>query len=477
MSTFVIILIYTTGNPKQKNFIESMKISKLFLNDDVENQVYKCIQDKMKLNNTAVLFNLSQLYHLSSLTKPTLCFVERCFPTIADSQNFLEFDFVAVRKILSSSYLNIDSELQVFNATYAWLGHNKERSKYEKVLLLKVRLPLLSDSALNHILRENSCFTMSDECAGIVKNVLEDKNGFYLNKSANIIRFCNQEDFNIVICGGRDINKGGSVSDVHSMNSKYNVTSLPQMIKGRKFCKAVCIKNDVYVFGGVNDNDDSIMSVEKYSPSANTWTKIADMYDKRQCFCACSFMNNVYVIGGSFKRPCIEFKTKDNKWRKVASMNEARTRSACAVYDGRIVVSGGFGRGAILNSVEAYDHVSDSWSSMPNMSERRTGHKSVAIKSKLFVVGGLNTPTCEVFDSTCNKFVLLKRLSLHYRNYLYYPVEVVSIGNDLVVFCNEDNNVLFYNVVSEVWSENTLELEKEISSFSCTKSNLNLVSI
>ena len=93
------------------------------MNDDVESQIYKIVEDKMNVTNVAVLFNLSKLYHLSSLTEPALCFIERCFPTIADSQNFLKFDFVAVRKILSGSGLNIDSELQVFNAAYAWLGH------------------------------------------------------------------------------------------------------------------------------------------------------------------------------------------------------------------------------------------------------------------------------------------------------------------------------------------------------------------
>ena len=51
--------------------------------------------------------------------------------------------------MLSSSDLNIDSELQVFNAFHSWLCHDiTERRKYAKELLSKVCLPLLSTSAL-----------------------------------------------------------------------------------------------------------------------------------------------------------------------------------------------------------------------------------------------------------------------------------------------------------------------------------------
>ena len=42
--------------------------------------------------------------------------IEQCFPMFSDSDNFLELNINYVRKIFKSSELNIDSELQVFNA-------------------------------------------------------------------------------------------------------------------------------------------------------------------------------------------------------------------------------------------------------------------------------------------------------------------------------------------------------------------------
>lgn len=40
-------------------------------------------------------------------------------------------------------------------------------------------------------------------------------------------------------------------------------------------------------------------------------------------------------------------------------MNHARLNPSCAVFEGRIVVFGGYNGGS-LNTVEAYDHIADS---------------------------------------------------------------------------------------------------------------------
>ena len=73
-------------------------------------------------------------------------------------------------------------------------------------------------------------------------------------------------------------------------------------------------------------------------------------------------MNNVYVIGGliGYNRTnsCMDLNIKDNIWRRIARMKEARYVSACSVFEGKLVVSGGVGS-VYLNTVEAYDHVAD----------------------------------------------------------------------------------------------------------------------
>ena len=153
--------------------ISTIKNNKVLLNKDEENVMYGCTENKIKLKNVAALFNFSELFNSLNLSSRSLKFIERCFQMFVDSTSFLELDFKHISKILSSSELNIDSEMEVFNAIVSWLGHNKERSKYAKGLFLKVRLLLLSDPALELISEKISCFV--DDFA-FINEVITEKN-------------------------------------------------------------------------------------------------------------------------------------------------------------------------------------------------------------------------------------------------------------------------------------------------------------
>ena len=51
---------------------------------------------------------------------------------IVDTKSFIELDIKTVSKILASSSLQIDSEVEVYNAANKWLNCNsEERSKFE----------------------------------------------------------------------------------------------------------------------------------------------------------------------------------------------------------------------------------------------------------------------------------------------------------------------------------------------------------
>ena len=86
------------------------------------------------------------------------------------------------------------------------------------------------------------------------------------------------------------------------------------------------------------------------------------MVYKHKLFCACAFMDSIYVFGGcdvkyTTTNSCLEFSTKDNSWKEVTGINIARS----AVFLGNVVVSGGILNNSQtkLNSVESYDVFAD----------------------------------------------------------------------------------------------------------------------
>ena len=455
--------------PDVRTFISSLTEGKVMFNKEADKEVYRIIEDKTSLHNVIALYQLSQVFKSSNKRKSPIFFFERYFPIVSESQNFLYLDYKCVAKIMSSSYLNIDSELEVFNAIVSWLGNKKERYTYAKHLFLKVRLTLLSVPVLRFISEKIPSFIDS---LAFIKEIIDDKSkGFYRRNFKADGRFCDQDKFKIIVCGGTKNNR--VIRDVYGIkpDNISNVKRLPQLKEKRKWSELVCIKDEIFVFGGYDDNLKSMMSIEKYSSNTKAWKIIRFMPDERVGFCVCSFMGNAYVLGGFVQgrqvASCFKFKATDYSMNTVAKMKTARSYSACAVFEGKIVVSGGYNFGR-LNTVEAFDHVANEWTRMPNMVEERQSHKSVAIKNKLYMFGGLIN-TCEVYDSTCEKFVLLKQPTNCFSRQLHVPNAVISIGNKLIIFQKRNDISIIFDVENNTWSKEPCEFLENLSNFSCVK--------
>ena len=242
--------------------LSTLKYNKVLMNKDVEKTVYRSVQDNIKIKNVAALFKFSYLFNSSNVFKLSLQFIERCFPMLVDSTSFLELDFKFISKILSSSELNIDSEMEVFNAVVSWLGHNKERSKYAKGIFLKVRLSLLSDPALKLITEKISCFI--DDSTFINEKIIKKIKGSHSKNIKAISRHCTHNNFNIVFCSG--IISRTVVRYVYSVKAHdlKTVKILPNLNEGRQWHEVVCIKGETFVFGGKDVDFDCITSIEKY---------------------------------------------------------------------------------------------------------------------------------------------------------------------------------------------------------------------
>ena len=437
--------------------------------------IHENIKCKISVKNVIVVYNFAKLFNLTSMTETTFSYMERCFTMIVETESFLKLKYAAVAKLFGSSDLHTTSELEVYNAADAWLMYSiGERGEFSKKLLSKVRLCLLSDRTLEHLLKTSSSFSDNFNCVTVIKEALYNKESFIRNKSCShhTHRYCNDSKFRILVCGGRTTrdNKAiGNVKQIDETNFK-NVKSLPSLLQKRMGSTAVCVKGEVYVFGGVDTKTTLVTSVEKYSPSAKTWNKVADMCDDRFGFCACAFMNKIFVVGGRYlKEPatnsCVQLDARDCSWKKAAGMKEARVRAACAVFQGRIVVSGGSPDDwNASRTVESYDF--DEWSSMPNMIDEKSHHGLVVVKSKLFVVGTPAEPSCEVYDEICQKFVAFKLPQLEYG--LNWN-KAVSVGSKLFILQDWWDHILWYDVDEDAWQEDLCQDGTFDDKFCCVK--------
>ena len=320
----------------------------MMLDGEVDMKVSKKIKDKIAVENVTTFYQFAKVYKSTSLAKLAFSLIERCFAVVAVTQNFLQLDYKVVARILDSSELNIHSELEVINSANNWLSYDiKNRSKFAKRLLLTVRLPLLSDSAIKSLSSNSLIITESNECVCILNQTLVRKDQFFPNKSSKYYkrRYCNQKKFNILIGGGDD-ERDISISNVTQIDGSKldNVKVLPSLLEQPNISEVVSLKNELYVIGRRYYSTGIIGYVENYSFSTKEWIKVAGMCDYRLNYCVCAFMNNIFVIGGSRCQDvtyitintCFKFDTKNNEWKEVAGMNEARGNASCAVFQGNI---------------------------------------------------------------------------------------------------------------------------------------------
>ena len=427
------------------------------------------IESLINMNNVITVYTLSKLYNLQTIAKRSSNYLESCITRLTNDKSFSNLDYKNVAKLLASSDLHVTCELEVFYFANKWLTFNfDEREKHAKKLLSKIRLDLMSEEQLMSILKDFSSFTKVKECVSILKKVLNHKKSLKNSPSYNQ-RCCDHGNFNLILCGGLNIESGRLVNSVNQFNGSTlkHMKALTYLNLARRNAEAICIEDKIYIFSGMNSKFETIYTVDRYSASTNRWNFVTNMYDYREDYCVSAYIDQVLIIGGgSDNNPassCLIFDTKNNKWRPAARINMGRFCPASTLFEGNIVVSGGWNRNwEALNSVESYDVSKDRWFPMAAMNRPKIGHKQVVVYNKLFVIG-VEKDNCEVFDNISRSFVALKTENMN----LASITGAISIGNILYVFQNETNTVFCYDVENCEWKTKTFK--HDISYFTCVK--------
>ena len=125
-------------------------------------------------------------------------------------------------------------------------------------------------------------------------------------------------------------------------------------------------------------------------------------------------MNFVYLIGGydtdlKYTAECYKYEAMNDNWRQIAMLLKERCCSACLVYEGKIVVTGGCSDSGRLKSVEEFCHHENKWNILPDMIKSRRGHSSFTFDRSLFVIGGGDRIRSETYDSISRKFTMVSK--------------------------------------------------------------------
>jgi len=190
-------------------------------------------------------------------------------------------------------------------------------------------------------------------------------------------------DGRVLLCGGLSLTKRGTLGTAEIYDPVADTFTLTAgALKDDRFGHTAATLTDgrVLIVGGqswkIGQPSRTLASAELYDPKTNRFTP-ADgpmQFARDRCTATALKDGRVLIAGGADHGkpplPAEIFDPATNRFSLAASLHEGRmAHDACALPDGRVLVAGGWSdsRKATTPSVEVFDPVKNSWTSLPDL--------------------------------------------------------------------------------------------------------------
>ena len=378
---------------------------------------------------------LAEQYSVEELVASTRKFINSNFTTVASSKAFLNLPSSEVEKWISSDEIVIDAEENVLEIILKWIDHNKsERSGKFSELFGHVRLTCVSrDYLLSHVVT-NDLVKENADCLDSVTGALEwlhrptdcdvprphsprkaltlhviviadcrgglqpciylpATDGWYLLPATKSQRLNAME--HIVSCRGKVFFITNDFARSQCYDPDLNCWSpAPWTADHLPFSAGTPLVAEDRIYFVVEET--SSTSLWTYSLDSNWLTPLHNWVERTQ-FCAVTEDNYIYVIGGGVKNTgesvseCARFDTEENKWQKIAPLNEARQNAFGVCKSEKVFIAGGLqmGEGELeyLYTSEVYNKLTDEWQFIAGKTLRRAFGSMVLIDETVYVLG------------------------------------------------------------------------------------------
>jgi hypothetical protein len=201
-------------------------------------------------------------------------------------------------------------------------------------------------------------------------------------------------------------------------------------MRSARYCFGACVvAGEIYVTGGKDDGNNFLSSVEKYTPSSDTWSAVAPLPAGRSHHALVAVGSAMYVLGGfdgeDDLSSVLKFDSTQSTWSVVAPMPEAKTGFAtCAVGNDIYVFGGNDMDNEPLYSATKFDTEANEWSNLADMPHGGWGSSASLLGGSIYLVGAGDSG-CEVlrFDPVPGRWCVLAPTSIS-RNFGASLVEV-----------------------------------------------------
>lgn len=156
-----------------------------------------------------------------------------------------------------------------------------------------------------------------------------------------------------------------------------------------------------------------------------------------QSVCSLTTDGNLFITGGSNSKNCFIFDINDKKIEQVQDMSTVRAHHAAVSLGDFVYVIGGLTAQGVTGTCERFDLMQKTWQSIGDLIHPREKHSACVYRGRIFVAGGVQINTLEVFNTVSNKFSTLRTILPMPGPCLMFPVEdfmIIFHGNNISSF-------------------------------------------
>ena len=393
------------------------------------------LEENITIENCIFNYYFVDKYQCLELMRETRGFINLNFSSVMKTDDFLKLNFAQVMKWVSSDYVTVTSEEEIFKGIVKWVSHKKsERESNFAELLRQIRLKSMSHDFLFNELVNEELVATSNASLNFVLRSMKCIVDPFCEGAAKAPRKCLERYADVIfVCGGRTALCYAPQKDIWYQ--------LPDMLFEHQNHAVVQYRDKVCISSGQRVGSQEQV-IEYFLSSTNSWGTLEgrqpygdfcclsvlagcmyalveysfdpDLFlhklDDNVCeavarpptiryeACLVSDKRHLYLVGGNDFDSDQTVKTAERfdpilaTWEKVAAMNEARYKSFGAAMNGKIYIAGGKnaneGHCAVLKSCEVYDPSSNEWQVMSSLKVCRQAANMVCVQEALYVVGG-----------------------------------------------------------------------------------------
>jgi N-acetylneuraminic acid mutarotase len=313
------------------------------------------------------------------------------------------------------SYVNDNQFNITWDELHGYTGYNLYRSSIESGTYTKLNISELTTTSYS-----DTTITATDKYWYKIAFIKDGVEGVYSVPSVNTLifkysltstkSFVNNEitiNWNAATLSDgyniyRSTTEGGSYTKLNSStmsNTSYTDSTISRFTD-HYYYRVDSIETGVGIISS------TVLHVEYNYP----WNSGTTMPTVKSKFSSAALSDDIFVFGGSSATSTVQkYDTLSDSWSTVSDMTDSNYDTVAETLDSKIYVIGGYSSG-YSKLVREYTPATDSWTTKSSMPTARYGSCSVVLNNLIYVIGGRNgsyLKSVEVYDPVTDSWATM----------------------------------------------------------------------